>query len=269
MMPHRAFLIIALLAFATCTCPLATSAVRAAGKPVISNHESGSTVRYPVVLLRGTIDSAATSLERRNTATGNDPAFMDDTRVDPARVHDDSAGRGVIWGLASTTIGATLHEMGHSFGLPHCKDPLGIMTRGFDRFNRVFTLTEPSARTRLRGAEFTAEEEAYFAPISAAYLRWSRWFQPDHTRCRDDEPPALAHDEEKHCISVESRHGVRWIGFWVGGDVVAYKDYPQDEPPKSVTLTVAEIETLLGGESLSSVTTIADNGQSSKLDLPR
>ena len=68
--------------------------------------------------------------------------FQDDTRVDGTKVHDDSAGRSTYWGLAATTIGATLHEMGHTFGLPHCKDGRGIMTRGFDRFNRVFTLVE-------------------------------------------------------------------------------------------------------------------------------
>ncbi len=194
--------------------------------------------------------------------------FMDGTMVDPTRVHDDSAGRGTVWGLASTTMGATLHEMGHSFGLPHCKDPLGIMTRGFDRFNRVFTFVDPPSRVGMRGAGFTPDEEAYFAPVSASYLRWSRWFQADKTRYRNDDAPTIIHspDEDDEVIAVSSRHGVRWIGLWVGDEIVAYQDFP-DDAPKETALSREEIDTLLGGAPLATVTAIADNGQSARIGL--
>ncbi|CAN5467228.1 metallopeptidase [soil metagenome] len=193
--------------------------------------------------------------------------FMDGTMVDPARVHDDSAGRGTIWGLASTTIGATLHEMGHTFDLPHCKDSLCIMTRGFDRFNRVFTFADPPSRTGLRGADFSAADEAYFAPISASYLRWSRWFQPDRTRYRNDDPPEITWDARAGAVTVTSRLGVRWVGLWTGSEVAAYLDFPESAA-KEVELSRDEISALLEGAAPSAVTAIADNGRSARISIP-
>ena len=60
-------------------------------------------------------------------------AFMDTTPIDNKKYHCDDAGRRTFWGNSSTCIGAALHELGHSFGLPHVADGRGIMSRGFDR----------------------------------------------------------------------------------------------------------------------------------------
>ena len=49
---------------------------------------------------------------------------MDTTRINPKEFMSDSIFRHTYWGAASTTIGATLHEMGHTFGLPHTNDGL-------------------------------------------------------------------------------------------------------------------------------------------------
>ncbi len=193
--------------------------------------------------------------------------FMNSERVDPAKVHDDSAGRGVIWGLASTTIGATLHEMGHTFGLPHCKDPLGIMTRGFDRFNRAFTFKDPPSRIGLRGKEFTSKEEAYFAPISASYLRWSRWFALDEQRYHDDAVPSILIDKAQGVVKFHSSSGVPWVGFWVGSDIVAYREFKIDEPWERKTIRLEEIETLIGGKPLSKVSAMGSNGKSSSVKV--
>lgn len=115
--------------------------------------------------------------------------FLDDTPVDPSRMLDDSAYRGTMWGLASTTIGACLHELGHTFGLPHIDDPLDIMSRGFDRFNRFFAPMEPTSGRNREPIFFGPEETARWTPYYAAQLNVSRWFQPDARVFRDTDPP--------------------------------------------------------------------------------
>jgi len=105
-------------------------------------------------------------------------AFSDVTRVDGTRTHDDSAYRSTYWAIASTTMGAVLHEMGHTFGLPHTKDERDIMTRGFDGLNRFFTLVEPPHARRRIAHPFSDEEVPYFSPESARRLAAHPFFQP-------------------------------------------------------------------------------------------
>lgn len=45
--------------------------------------------------------------------------------------------RGWYWANYSTTLGATIHEIGHSLDLAHT--PRGIMARGHDDMNYFFT----------------------------------------------------------------------------------------------------------------------------------
>lgn len=46
--------------------------------------------------------------------------------------------RGSYWANYATGLGASMHELGHCFDLAHT--PSGIMGRGFDDFNCVFSL---------------------------------------------------------------------------------------------------------------------------------
>lgn len=185
--------------------------------------------------------------------------FLDGTKVDATKVHDDSAGRGAHWALASTTIGATLHEMGHTFGLPHCTDGLCIMTRGFDRFNRVFTFHDPPSRRGLRGQKFTAKEEAYFAPISASFLQHNRWFHLDRTVYRDDARPKIEMDRDKGVVRVSSESGVPWVGLWSGDNIHAYREFK--DRPDTVELKLDDIAKDLKGKPLSKVSAIGVNGR--------
>jgi hypothetical protein len=193
------------------------------------------------------------------------PAFLDERGYDTLRVHDDSVGRSVYWGLASTTLGATLHEMGHTFGLPHCQDGRCIMTRGFDQLNRFFTLHDPPSRgsgTR----EFTATEEAYFAPVSASFLRWSPWFRLDRTRSTGGDGPELEWDARRQRIEIRSASRLQWLGFWEKDDIRTFRELTGG--PRQTSLTREEIGRLMEGRSVSKVTALDEHGRLGELKLP-
>jgi hypothetical protein len=158
------------------------------------------------------------------------PTFMDETRLDPAAIMSDSIGRHTYWGAASTTIGAMLHELGHAFGLPHTKDPLDIMTRGFDHTNRLFTFVDPPSAANAEAIVFPESKVACFAPVSAAVLITSPWF------AHETPPPAgpsdirVQFDAKTKRIVAESTKGIRYIGAMEKSDMVHFDAPPADKP---------------------------------------
>lgn len=96
--------------------------------------------------------------------------FSDDTQIDTDILPDDSAYRGSYWANCSTGMGASLHELGHTFGLPHTD--YGIMARGIDHFNRLFMLAEPGHNGPIT---IDAEFDAVWHPDSLDILFGSPW----------------------------------------------------------------------------------------------
>lgn len=135
--------------------------------------------------------------------------FLDATPVDPALMLDDSAYRGTLWGLAATTIGACLHELGHTFGLPHIDDPLDIMSRGFDRINRFFAPYEPPSGRNKEPIFFGPDQKAHWSPYFAAQLSVSRWFQPDACAFRDADPPKVEAKDGR--VAIEAKNGLALV----------------------------------------------------------
>jgi len=155
------------------------------------------------------------------------PAFMDARRIDPKVSFDDSVGRSTFWGAASTTLGATLHELAHTFGLPHSREPLDILSRGFDYFNRVFTFEDPPSGRSARSVEFAEKDAACFAPVSAAALVPSRWFAMDEKTYGSRGETTARLDEASRMIVVESTQPICYIGFDRRGDA-AYHVIPPE-----------------------------------------
>nr|WP_236623459.1 metallopeptidase [Rhodopirellula baltica] len=204
--------------------------------------------------------------------------FQDGTAVDPTHVHDDSAFRGTIWALASTTIGATLHETGHAMGLPHCTDNMGIMTRGFDHFHRVFTFADPPSKQNKQPLKFSSEQEAYFSPVSASFLRWSPWFQlDDSTGVSAKSPrsrPNVEVDEAAKLVRISSSAGIPWIGFHSKDRIETFQEYGShdtgsDDHPESIELTFDDIQQLKPGTEIRRIVVVDSNGEARNASLPQ
>lgn len=173
--------------------------------------------------------------------------FMDDTRVDTNKVFSDSVWRDTVWGCASTTMGAALHELGHTFGLPHSQDPYDIMSRGFDYFTRVFTLIEPPHARRPQSYEFKENEEAYWMPMNVEAMLANRWFALDKKSFRDENLTDIYLERAEEKLVVQSPWGVRFLGFDYKGVSVFYKPlFKEKEAPKEVSVPLGELGRKIG-----------------------
>lgn len=179
-------------------------------------------------------------------------AFADETRVDASRSHDDSAGRSTYWGLASTTLGAALHEMGHCFGLPHSPDRFDIMSRGFDYLNRAFSLVEPPHAHRATPFAFPDTEVARFGPVSGARLAYHRCFQLDDRDWQDQPAPKAEAEPQQGTLTVEAAHGIRVVG--INGEAESRdNDVFTGDPPQRLDYKLTDLTRRGGGKGVSLV----------------
>ncbi|MHC4641772.1 MAG: FG-GAP-like repeat-containing protein, partial [Planctomycetota bacterium] len=176
-------------------------------------------------------------------------AFMDTRTIDTKKFFSDSVGRHTFWATASTTIGAALHELGHTFGLPHSRHRHDIMTRGFDRFNRVFTLIEPPHARRKESYEFKESEIAFWADPSAVWLKFNRWFALDKKDFSERNKTTVTMEKDSGNILITSSHGIGGIVLAGKGNI--YANFPIDynkPPPQRVVVPLARFGRHLAGE---------------------
>jgi len=176
-------------------------------------------------------------------------AFTDTTRIDTTRFFSDSVGRHTFWATASTTIGAALHELGHTFGLPHSQSHHDIMTRGFDRFNRAFTIIEPPHARRKKQYEFNETQIARWDPPSAAWLKFNRWFALDQIDFTGRDKTLITADDNLRTIRISSENGIGAVVLGTKGIAAGHVpiDYNQP-PPQNIAVPMADFGKFLTGD---------------------
>ncbi len=173
--------------------------------------------------------------------------FADATRVDGLPVFDDSAGRSTRWALASTTLGATLHELGHALGLPHSREPLDVMTRGFDHLGRAFVLVEAPARGAREPRPFAPADEATWHPVSATLLRGSPWLALDERGPpRHRAPDVRVEPERGGRVVVEAGAGLGGVVVIAGGEARHHVSFWAGQRPTRWEATSAELAARAG-----------------------
>lgn len=182
-------------------------------------------------------------------------AFMDARVLDPKKIFSDSAFRNTYWGAASTTMGATLHELTHTFDIPHSREPMDVMTRGFDHFNRVFTFIDPPSASNREPVEFRDDRVACFPPITAAALMPNPWFALDDP---ESLRPAVRVSDDGRSLVITAHSAVAYIGFDEKGDAV-YHVVPE-EGKREVVLPIAQLRRHVRGQEFN-VRILDDRGR--------
>jgi len=177
-------------------------------------------------------------------------AFMDTTGIDASKFHIDSSAGSVYWGNTTTCIGACLHEVVHTFGVPHSMDDFCVMTRGFDYFGRFFTLVQAPVTAGGAPTEFKSNEEAYFCDVTAANVACAKQFALDARKYAEKGNITIKYDVQKDVIVAEAELGIRFLGLEVpyanpGADFCIKID-PNKPAPKKIILQAKEWERFKG-----------------------
>lgn len=142
-------------------------------------------------------------------------AFSDAALVDTEHVADDTAYRGTNWAMAATGIGAWLHELGHTFGLPHSHDGRCIMARGFDHFEYYFMPVEAPTRRRTEPHAYRDDEMPYWDPYFSDRLRFQPWFQADEPPASDLAGPSASVDWASDTVEVTAPAGIAVLQYQI------------------------------------------------------
>lgn len=164
--------------------------------------------------------------------------FGSNKLVDLTQLPDDSNYRRTYGGVYATTLGAVVHEIGHTFDLGHTKD--GVMGNGFDYINRVFTidnLTEhlPERVIQLTVSDLSSQvavrprftqlkrttntflekyheqksnDSFYFTRNCAITLAYNKWFGNSnaHDVEKNTDDPIITYDTVNSCVISEGHN---------------------------------------------------------------
>jgi len=187
--------------------------------------------------------------------------FADARPIDPEIEMDDTGLRGTMWSSPATTIGAMLHEMGHTFGLPHSTDPRSAMSRGFDFLNRRFAAYEPPRKGATEGRAVGYEDATHWDSFEAARLNLLPWFQPEGyhgIRFPSALPPRISFEGDE--VVVSAPYGLGLIGAVREGKPGVFKEFKGEKTAKMKRSDL--------GEGEGTVIAVDVDGNQTELKLP-
>lgn len=156
--------------------------------------------------------------------------LLDTTKTDTRYLADDCKECGEHWRAANIGMGAFLHECGHLLTLAHT--PSGIMSRGFNDYNRTFMVRTPN----MPGQPARQRDEA-----------GSHWHRTDIIRLRHHPclrlptDPPLAENEQNESefevmptaegLLVQNDNGITMIEIWVNDRYRNHREYTAENLP--------------------------------------
>ncbi|CAO3699658.1 unnamed protein product [Rhizopus microsporus] len=164
------------------------------------------------------------------------PCFMNDTRTDTRFIANDAGESGTWWKALNIGMGAMLHEVGHSYTLDHT--PSGIMSRGFNNWNRTFMAKEPG-HSPIPPED---EEGSHWHRVDVIRLR----FHPAFRLPQDGPRGAINHSSptimplEENCLRISVPAGLSMIVYSVNSHYRTHTEFLQHQP-KNVTLSLSDI----------------------------
>ncbi|KAJ2779426.1 hypothetical protein H4R18_004014 [Coemansia javaensis] len=156
--------------------------------------------------------------------------FLDTTKTDTRFLANDCNECGEYWRAANIGMGAFLHEAGHLFTLAHT--PSGIMSRGFNDYNRAFMARAPNWKGPVRHSD---EAGAHWHRTDLVRLR--------HHPCLrlPGDPPLREHERAElpfeflpvdDGVVIWNGSGLTMIEVWVNSRYRGHVEYTAENLPR-------------------------------------
>lgn len=190
--------------------------------------------------------------------------FANRERIDPAQTFEDSAYRYTVWANVATAFGATMHEMGHTLGLPHSPDGQSVMSRGFDFLNRSFMAYEPPSAKDPSEKAVTPGMRARWDPYFAARLNVSPWLRGDSPLLDASNPPKIEVMENE--VVFTSSRGLRVVGADRDDTPPIFLESRVENPPTTLRMDLREIRQRMAGKEFR-LTAMDTNGNQTSIEV--
>jgi len=132
-----------------------------------------------------------------------------------------------------------LHEIGHCLSLTH--SPTGIMSSGYQNFNRAFVSWEPGRR----GIAPSEEKGAHWHRFDCIRFRYHPCFRLPNDAIQYKkliDSPTFYYTQSG--VAVKSESGIILVEYWIDNKVKCYKDYSSDyldEIPNELLISMKDI----------------------------